>query len=283
MTKKRLKRITALVLAVVLTVGAVVPTATYANATGLSADAEAVSDGESQTKMEQEPVLYNETDRPDLEPAEIVTAEDIIVAAGYGFDVEHSFDGISYNDKAVKVSYYAGQGSFDGDKPGDYSTYYKAEPASGKTPYLICRTISVREPETAVEESRESGEDQDSDGEEEPVPGEGEKEVTPSDATAGKNDTMSLLSEGELETFGTGDTMMIRMASAPVLKAAAKSSDSMKVSCSGYAKYCGHSMGIKYISQSGDYHNHLVYCLNLNKNTTNGNVSACSTDYPCHL
>ena len=35
MTKKRLKRITALVLAIVLTVGAVVPTATYANATGL--------------------------------------------------------------------------------------------------------------------------------------------------------------------------------------------------------------------------------------------------------
>lgn len=87
---------------------------------------------------------------------------------------------------------------------------------------------------------------------------------------------MSLLSEGELEALGTGDTMTVRMASAPVLKAAAKSSsrDSMKVSNRGYAKYCGHSMGIKYISESGDYHNHLVYCLNLNKNTTNGTVGA---------
>ena len=139
----------------------------------------------------------------------------------------------------------------------------------------------MREPETAVEESRESGEDQDGSGEEEPAPGEEERQVSPSDGEkeqAGTSpdeaDGKILLSEGELENFGTGDTMMVRMASAPVLKAAAKSSDSMKVSCSGYAKYCGHSMGIKYILESGKYHNHLVYCLNLNKNTTNGNVGA---------
>ncbi len=279
MTKKRLKRVLALVLAFVLTVGAVIPTAAYANATGPGADV-SDSNGTGEAEAEQEPVLYNETDRPDLEPAEIVTAEDIIVAAGYGFDVEKSFDGISYDDKAVTVSYYAGKGFFDGDKPGDYETFYKAESMSGKTPYLICRTISVREPETAVEESRESGEDQDgSGGEEEPAPGEEERQVSPSDGE--KEETSQkeaggevLLSEGELETFGTGDTMMIQMASAPVLRAAAQSSDSMKVSCSGYAKYCGHSMGIKYISESGKYHNHLVYCLNLNKNTTNGNVGA---------
>ena len=91
-----------------------------------------------------------------MEPAEVATAEDIIVAAGYGFDVEQSFDGLSYDEKAVKVSYYADKGSFDGDKPGDYETFYKAEPASGKTPYLIRRMVSVREPEAAVEESRES-------------------------------------------------------------------------------------------------------------------------------
>lgn len=281
MTRKRIKRIMALVMAFVLMIGAVLPTAVYANATGQDADAAAGSDGNGPT--EQEPVLYNESDRPDLEPAEIATAEDIIVAAGYGFDVEQSFDGLSYDDKAVKVSYYAEKGSFNGDKPGDYSTYYKVEPVSGKTSYLICRTISVREPETAVEESRESEGDQDGSGEEGPAPGEGERQVTPSDGEKEQEETspneadgQALLSEGELEDFGTGDTMMVRMASAPVLKAAAKSSDSMKVSCSGYASYCGRRMGIKYISESGDYHNHLVYCLNLNKNTTNGNVSASS-------
>ena len=271
MTKKRLKRVLALAMAFVLTVGAVIPTAAYANATGPGADV-ADSNGTSRAEAEQEPVLYDETDRPDLEPVEIVAAEDIIVAAGYGFDVEKSFDGISYDNKAVKVSYYAKQDSFDGNKPGDYRTYYKAEPVSGKTPYLICRTVSVREPETAVKESRESGEDQDGSGEEEPAPGEEERQVSPSDE-AGEQ---VLLSEGELENFDTGDTVMIRMASTPVLKAAAKSSskDSMKVACDGYASYCGRRMGIKYISESGDYHNHLVYCLNLNKSTTKGNVSS---------
>lgn len=279
MTKKRLKRVLALAMAFVLTVGAVIPTAAYANATGPSADV-SDSNGTDEAEAEQEPMLYNETDRPDLEPAEIVTAEDIIVAAGYGFDVEKSFDGISYDDKAVTVSYYAGKGSFDGDKPGDYETFYKAEPMSGKTHYLICRTVSVREPETAVEESRESGEDKIDSGGEEPDPGDRENGVSPSDGekenSFGEAGRQGVLSEGEMESFGAGDTMMIRMASAPVLKAAAKSSgkDSMKVACDGYASYCGRRMGIKYISESGDYHNHLVYCLNLNKSTTKGEVSA---------
>lgn len=296
MTKKRLKRATALAMALVLMMGAVLPTAAYSNATGADMDMHdtAVSQSEAADGSEngsaeagQEPMLYNETDRPELELAEIATAEDIIVAAGYGFDVEQSFDGISYDDKAVSVSYYAGQGSFDGNKSGDYTTYYKAEPASGKTPYLIRRAISVREPEAAVEESRESGEGQqetkedDSGGEEEPDPGEGERQVSPSDGEKeqeenlpGEAGVQDLLSEGEMETFGAGDTMMVQMASAPVLRAAAKSSDSMKVACSGYAKYCGHSMGIKYISEPGAYQNHLVYCLNLNKNTTSGDVAS---------
>ena len=289
MIKKKLKRMTALALALVLMMGAVLPTAAYANATGQDMDALADDTAGSQTETVvgsgnvpagegQELVLYNETDRPDLETAEIAMAEDIIVAAGYGFDVEQSFDGISYDEKAVKVSYYADKGSFDGDKPGDYSAYYKAEPVSGKIPYLICRTVSVREPETAVEESWESGEDTaDGDGEE-PASGNRESQVSPSDGeidnSAGEDGGQELLSEGELEALGAGETMMFQMASAPVLRAAAKSSDSMKVSCSGYAKYCGHSMGIKYISESGKYHNHLVYCLNLNKNTTSGNVSS---------
>ena len=196
MTKNRLKRVLALAMAFVLTVGAVIPTATYANATGPGADV-ADSNGTDQAETEREPVLYDETDRTDLKPAEIVTAEDIIVAAGYGFDVEKSFDGISYDNEAVKVSYYAKQDSFDGNKPGDYSTYYRAEPVSGKTPYLICRMVSVRELETAVEESRKSGEDQGNSGEEEPAPGEEERQVSPSDEAGGQ----VLLSKGELENF----------------------------------------------------------------------------------
>ena len=276
MKKKRLKRVMALAMAFVMVMGTVIPISAYANAAGPDADTVAGSVEESQTvaadgsgngfvEEEQEPALYRETDRPDLEPAEVVAAEDIIVAVGYGFDVEKSFDGISYDDKAVKVSYYMGKGSFDGDKTGDYSAYYKVEPISGKTPYLICRTISVRELEVAVEDSLQVEEGQmetEKDrggGEDVPAPGEDMKEVS--------------LSDGEIETFGSGDTMMIQAASAPVLRAAG-SADSMNVSCSGYAKYCGHSMGIKYVSESGAYNNHLVYCLELSKNTTAGAVGA---------
>ena len=44
-------------------------------------------------------------------------------------------------------------------------------------------------------------------------------------------------------------------------------SDKMKVAYSGYVSYCGHRMGYKYIAQSGDYENNLVYCMNIGKNT----------------
>ena len=77
---------------------------------------------------------------------------------------------------------------------------------------------------------------------------------------------------------------MFMAVSEPLLMAAAAPAtgtkdgpDKMKVSNAGYAKYCGHSMGIKYVSESGDYKNHLVYCLDMNKNTTNGDVSSSST------
>ncbi len=284
MRKKKLKRMAALALVFVLMAGAAFPAATYANVAGtdmgaLENDAAGsrtgVADGSGNGFVgeEQEPVLYRETDRPDLEPAEVAETEDIIVAAGYGFDVEQSFDGISYDSQAVSVSYYAGKGSYDGDKPGDYSAYYKVVPVSGKAPYLICRTVSVREPETAVVEERKieerqrakeeeegsSGKNEPAPGEDEPVPGGGLEDVS--------------LSDGEIETFGAGDTMMVKVASAPVLRAAGPA-DSMNVSCSGYAKYCSHSMGIKYVSESGAYNNHLVYCLELGKNTTAGAVGA---------
>lgn len=55
---------------------------------------------------------------------------------------------------------------------------------------------------------------------------------------------------------------------------AAENKDSMTVSYSGYAAYCGHRTGIKYISEDGAYKNHLVFCMDMNKNTTNGTVNA---------
>ena len=165
MTKKKFKRLTALLMALVLTVGAVVPTGAYAYATGLDESPA----GDAPAVENSEPVLYNGADRTDLEEAEIATAEDIIVAAGYGFDVEKSFDGISYDEDAVKVSYYADKGNFNGNFTGNYETYYKVEPVSGKKAYLICRIISVREPETVASGSTETGETEISDDDGEPA------------------------------------------------------------------------------------------------------------------
>lgn len=42
---------------------------------------------------------------------------------------------------------------------------------------------------------------------------------------------------------------------------AAENKDKMKVSYSGYAGYCGHRTGIKYISEEGDYYKHLRACI----------------------
>ena len=201
MTKKRWKRVMALIMALVLTVGAAIPTAVYANADGT--DADAAVDSDSLADVEPEPVLYDKTVGTDVEPAKIVEPAEIV--------------------------------------------------------------------EPSEEESRESGgrqqekEDGDS-GEEEPALN--EEETAPTE-----DGKVVPLSDGEPEMFSAGDTMTIQTASAPVLMAAG-APDSMAVSCSGYAKYCGHSMGIKYISEPGAYNSHLVYCLELSKNTTDGAVGA---------
>ena len=71
MRKKKLKRITALLMALVLTVGAVVPTGAYAYATGLDGDLT----GDAPVVENSEPVLYSGVDRTDLEEAEIATAD----------------------------------------------------------------------------------------------------------------------------------------------------------------------------------------------------------------
>ena len=72
MTKKRWKRVMALIMALVLTVGAAIPTAVYANADGTDADAAVDIDGDIQADMEPEPALYDETAGTEVESAEIV-------------------------------------------------------------------------------------------------------------------------------------------------------------------------------------------------------------------
>lgn len=262
MSRKRFKRMAALMMAVVLTVCAAAPAGSYAFTSGAGEQSEETV--ETVTEQSKEPELYDSTLRKELEAAEIATAVDIVVAAGYGFDVEHDFEGISYNGNAVNVSYYADRGSFDGNNAGKYETYYKVVPVSGKEPYLICRTISVREAETAKTADASSG------------PGDGEDGAEPPEVPD--------LAEGEMPELTTDHPLTFRLTSEVVMMAASLKAapatgksdgkDSMKVSNDGYAAFCGRRMGVKYISESGDYHNHLVYCLDMNKNTTNGTVSS---------
>jgi uncharacterized surface anchored protein len=61
---------------------------------------------------------------------------------------------------------------------------------------------------------------------------------------------------------------------AKTVLAADSDKDSMKVGYSGYAGFCGHRTGVKYITEDGKYKNHLVYCLDMNRNTTSGTVNA---------
>lgn len=262
MNKKRFKRMAAMMMAVVLTVCAAAPTGSFAFASG--ADVQSQAEEETVTEESREPEVYDSALRKELEAVEVATAVDIVVAAGYGFDVEHDFEGISYNEDAVSVSYYADRGSFDGNKAGEYETYYKAVPISGKEPYLICRTISVREPETKKTPDLASDSETSGAGEDEPEPAE-----------------VPDLAEGEMPELTTDNPVTFRLTSEAVMMAAnvrmaakASGKDSMKVSNDGYAAFCRRRMGVKYISESGAYHNHLVYCLDMNKNTTNGTVSS---------
>ena len=304
MNRKTCKRVTAMLLAAVLTVGAVLPGGyAYAESTtlpGVTETHEPDSGGTEGTGAEEtvtpddgtetEPVLYDAEERTDLMENEIATAEDIVVAAGFGFDVENDFEGISYDENAVKVSFYQKKGSFDGDTAGEYDTYYKIMPESNREAYLIHRTITVKETESVSADSTGTGTDQDdgsgsgSDGGDsedgDPDDGNPDGSGTGSDGDGLDTFTFSVadLAAGEMQDLTVDNPVTFKIASLSVMKAAAATAgDSLKVSSNGYAKYCGHSMGIKYISSSGDYHNHLVYCMDIGKNTTNGTVKSGST------
>lgn len=259
MNKKIFKRAVAMMMAAVLTVGAALPSSNVF-ASG--------SDEEKDTKTL---AVYDADVRTDLDEDEVVTAGDIVIAAGYGFDIENDMEGIVYEQEKVAVSYYPDQGSFDADKPGDYDTYYKVEPVSGKDAYLVHRIITVEEIQEKQTDNTEAAPAEDTTetaDDEEPAPGSEDTEYIDLDTQIVKG-------------------LSIQRAPAAMLKAAPASGtkdgkDSMKVGFSGYAKFCGRSMGVKYISESGDYYHHSVYCLDLNKKTTNGIADKLTGVYKPH-
>ncbi|MCM1159318.1 MAG: prealbumin-like fold domain-containing protein [Clostridium sp.] len=318
----KLKQILAMLMALVLTVTAVVP----------SGFAFAASD--TNVDESQELKVYDKDERTDLDATEVVVAEDLNVLIDSDFDVTDTHDGITYNASKVIVTYDQDRSNFDIHNVGTFNTYYKVEPVSGKTAYLIVRKVTVKEPEVTTDSDASDNNGDDS--------ASSDDEDGPSDMVGEKADFKNYpLSEGEIESISSNEaTITIRLdeegnvdwdensveesndtdtqvedtgddseatpeieesteassdetadagvfdkikdffASAvdslfPAMTAyAAEKGDTMKVSYSGYAKYCGHSIGIKYISESGDYYHHLVYCMDLNKGTTSGTTTA---------
>ena len=328
MKSTKLKRTLAMLMAMVVTLSGVGQSVGV-----LAADEESVK---------EELVLYNAEERTDLDADEVATAEDINVLKDSDYDVTDVKDGISFYEDKVSVSYDAERSDFDLTKTGIYDTYYRVEPLSGKSAYLIHRKVSVDEPEYQSDTVSENSAEENSD-DEEPEP---EAEVTKADKdteekasekaadpvvgvprqneelplSAGEIESIQsntatftihldndqdteVIEEGidpktgkdgvednvvELETTSvetSGNDVLDKLGSlitsamafvfpAVEVQAADSDKDTMKVSYSGYASYCGHRMGIKYISESGAYKDHLVYCMDMNRNTTNGTVTA---------
>lgn len=306
---KELKRKIALFMAVVLSVSVFGQTKT------------AVFAAENVAAGNEEIALYDKDVRTDLDADEVATAEDINVLIDSDYDVTNVKDGINFDDTKVTVAYVEDMGNFDLSKAGKYDTYYKVEPNSGKTAYLIHRTVTVDEPDVTDSSESDSSEE-DSDGsDDDPVPlvgdernpkelplSEGELEniqsstasfsiildddqdtelieegVNPETGATEENlkeDTDSEETDdaskdtGFLSTVGSLFSKAADMVFPTIVAHAAESKNKMKVSYSGYAGYCGHRTGIKYISEEGDYKNHLVYCMDMKKNTTSGTVTA---------
>ena len=234
--------------------------------------------------------------RTDLAKNEIVTAEDLNILIGSSFDPEDVHDGITADEEAVKVTYDETSSNLDLEKPGTYETYYLVRPKSEKTPYLICRHIRVYEEEDVGSESSEEG---------------GDSPETKNNIGEERSDSEAPLSLGEITSIQSADAVFTISLDEKVAgtqgvicerneevkekngvldtiggalkgiadfvfpsKPAKAASDKLKVGYSGYVKYCGRSMGYKYIVTEGDYYHHLVYCMNVGKNTTNGTVAS---------
>ena len=114
--QKKFKNFLAMLMAVVTVIGVVSP-GHMVSAANMETENYAVEETKEQLK------LYDKSERTDLEVKEVASAEDIIIAQGYGFCVEEDMDGISYDESATKVSYYPEKSHFDANKTGDYDNY----------------------------------------------------------------------------------------------------------------------------------------------------------------
>ena len=159
-------------------------------------------------------IPYYEEIKDQLDQDEVVTARDIEVTVGSGFDVKADFSGIEIPDsEKAKVKLMAAQNDegkeFSTDHADIYKTVYSVEPQKTDHPvYQISRNITVKdvskEADTAVNSDSSSDQDTGTGETEESEDSDDESETDSSEMKQPETDEAVNVSEAETETEVTG-------------------------------------------------------------------------------
>ena len=159
-------------------------------------------------------IPYYEEIKDQLDQDEVVTARDIEVTVGSGFDVKADFSGIEIPDsEKAKVKLMAAQNDegkeFSTDHADIYKTVYSVEPQKTDHPvYQISRNITVKdvskEADTTVNSDSSSDQDSGNGETEESEDSDDESETDSSEMKQPETDEAVNVSEAETETEVTG-------------------------------------------------------------------------------
>ena len=159
-------------------------------------------------------IPYYEEIKDQLDQDEVVTARDIEVTVGSGFDVKADFSGIEIPDsEKAKVKLMAAQNDegkeFSTDHADIYKTVYSVEPQKTDHPvYQISRNITVKdvskEADTTVNSDSSSDQDSGTGETEESEDSDDESETDSSEMKQPETDEAVNVSEAETETEVTG-------------------------------------------------------------------------------
>ena len=159
-------------------------------------------------------IPYYEEIKDQLDQDEVVTARDIEVTVGSGFDVKADFSGIEIPDsEKAKVKLMAAQNDegkeFSTDHADTYKTVYSVEPQKTDHPvYQISRNITVKdvskEADTTVNSDSSSDQDSGTGETEESEDSDDESETDSSEMKQPETDEAVNVSEAETETEVTG-------------------------------------------------------------------------------
>ena len=159
-------------------------------------------------------IPYYEEIKDHLDQDEVVTARDIEVTVGSGFDVKADFSGIEIPDsEKAKVKLMAAQNDegkeFSTDHADTYKTVYSVEPQKTDHPvYQISRNITVKdvskEADTTVNSDSSSDQDSGTGETEESEDSDDESETDSSEMKQPETDEAVNVSEAETETEVTG-------------------------------------------------------------------------------